>query len=481
MECRDIGLKFPTRISINITRKCNLECKHCLSSAGRPDSNELTTQELFQLIDQLKEAGKPTLAIGGGEPLMRNDLFEIIAYARKNDIGVSIVTNGTLITEEIARALDKLELTSITVSIDGLKKNHDFIRGKGTFEKAIRGIKILKEYVKTAKLSMRMIVNRKNISDCSEVIQLAERLKLDSVRLTPVLPLGRAEKNQYLILDQSQYLQLLKDCHKVSAKVEVVLPDGRIDPKMIRPGEFGCHCGREICWITQTGEVYPCIFFGEKYSVGNVRKEKFIDLWEKSKEAVRFSGNDTCNNCENYKNCRGGCRARALWHYGDINAIDPYCPLNKNKKIFRQPYQVLIFPYIKTKEGYLYAIFKRKDLNFWQGISGGGENSETPIQSAKREAFEETKINKSSKFIKLDSMTTIPIANVGSYKWGENIFVLLEYSFGVEVLSKKLDIGEEHSTYKWLPYEEAEKLLKYDSNKSALWELNYRLTKKQGG
>lgn len=143
----------------------------------------------------------------------------------------------------------------------------------------------------------------------------------------------------------------------------------------------------------------------------------------------------------------------------------------------RQPYQVLIFPYIKTGRGYFYAIFKRKDLKFWQGISGGGEGGETPIKSAKRESFEEAKINKSSRFIKLDSMTTIPIAHVGKHKWKVNIFVLPEYSFGVEVFSKNFKIGEEHSAYKWLPYEKARKLLKYDSNKSALWELNYRLIK----
>lgn len=145
----------------------------------------------------------------------------------------------------------------------------------------------------------------------------------------------------------------------------------------------------------------------------------------------------------------------------------------------RKPYQVLVFPYIKTNKGYFYAIFERKDLKFWQGISGGGEDKETPIKTARREALEEAKIDKSSKFIKLDSMTTIPIDNVGNHKWEHNIFVLPEYSFGVEVFSKDLEIGGEHSTYKWLPYKKAEELLKYDSNKSALWELNYRLKMKE--
>ena len=141
----------------------------------------------------------------------------------------------------------------------------------------------------------------------------------------------------------------------------------------------------------------------------------------------------------------------------------------------RKPYQVLIFPYIKTDKEYLYAIFKRKDLKFWQGISGGGEDNETPIQSAKRECFEEAQINEKSKFVKLDSVATIPFDCVGNYKWPNGILVLLEYSFGVELFSKELRIGREHSEYKWLTLEKARKLLKYDSNKTALWELNYRL------
>lgn len=143
----------------------------------------------------------------------------------------------------------------------------------------------------------------------------------------------------------------------------------------------------------------------------------------------------------------------------------------------RKPYQIIAFPYLKTDEGYLYAIFKRRDLNFWQGISGGGEDSETPIETAKREAFEEAGIDSSSKFIALDSFATIPAVDIGEYAWGENILVVPEYSFGVEVFLADLNIGAEHSEYRWLPYREARELLKYDSNKSALWELNHRLTK----
>ncbi len=199
-----VGWEFPTRVSINITRRCNLRCKHCLSSSGLADSNELTTTELFGLVDQLREAGKPTLAIGGGEPLMRKDLFAVMARAKRNGVPVSVVTNGIFVNERIAKRMNDLELTSITVSVDGLKQNHELVRGVGSFEKTIRGIEILREWIVTAKLNIRVTVNKRNIGECPELIRLAERLGVHSIRLTPTLPLGRALKNDYLLLSQDR-------------------------------------------------------------------------------------------------------------------------------------------------------------------------------------------------------------------------------------------------------------------------------------
>jgi len=138
----------------------------------------------------------------------------------------------------------------------------------------------------------------------------------------------------------------------------------------------------------------------------------------------------------------------------------------------RLPFQVLIFPFIKENNGYLYCVFKRKDLGFWQGVSGGGESGETIFDTAKRELLEETGTD--PKIIKLDSTTSIPSENIGKHNW-EGVLIVPEYSFGAELSSKEIKISEEHSTYRWLPYEEAEKLLRYDSNKTALWELNKRL------
>ncbi|PFT54714.1 NUDIX pyrophosphatase [Bacillus cereus] len=144
----------------------------------------------------------------------------------------------------------------------------------------------------------------------------------------------------------------------------------------------------------------------------------------------------------------------------------------------RAPYQVLVFPYIITNNSIQYAIFNRSDYGYWQGIAGGGEDGETPIESAKREAFEEAGIIRECPYIKLDSVTSLPVEDVvGGFPWGEDVYVIKEFSFGVKVPTKIIELSREHFNYKWLCFEEAVSLLKWDSNKTALWELNKRLLK----
>ena len=131
----------------------------------------------------------------------------------------------------------------------------------------------------------------------------------------------------------------------------------------------------------------------------------------------------------------------------------------------RQPYQTLIFPYKKENGEYKYAIFLREDMKVWQGICGGGEEGETILETAKRETFEESGISKASKFIQLDTITTMPvIAVTGKFTWGENDATYIQ-----------IKLSDEHLNYKWVNFEEAEKLLKWDSDKTAIWELNERL------
>lgn len=141
----------------------------------------------------------------------------------------------------------------------------------------------------------------------------------------------------------------------------------------------------------------------------------------------------------------------------------------------RQPYQVLVIPFVRKNDDIEYAVLKRS-CGMWQGIAGGGESGETILETAVRETWEETGISDNAKFIELDSKASIPVANVvGSFKWGKDIFVIPEYCFGVEVLGKKIVLSNEHVEYRWGKYEDVYPLLTWESNKTALWELNERL------
>jgi len=142
----------------------------------------------------------------------------------------------------------------------------------------------------------------------------------------------------------------------------------------------------------------------------------------------------------------------------------------------RAPYQVLIIPYIKLDNTIKYCVFERKHPMF-QFIAGGGENEEMPIEAAKRECFEEARIQ-SDDFIKLTSLNYIPTCIFSESQrktWGKETFVIPEYAFAVEVKSTDITISEEHIGYKWVTHEEALLLLKWDSNKTALYELDCRI------
>ena len=142
----------------------------------------------------------------------------------------------------------------------------------------------------------------------------------------------------------------------------------------------------------------------------------------------------------------------------------------------RAPYQVLVIPYIKADDAIRYCVFERKHPMI-QFIAGGGEDAETPVEAAKRECFEEAGIL-ADDFVKLTSLCYIP-TNIYSQNqreiWGKSVFVIPEYAFAVKLKSASITLSEEHKAYKWVLYEEAISLLKWDSNKTALYELDCKI------
>ena len=144
----------------------------------------------------------------------------------------------------------------------------------------------------------------------------------------------------------------------------------------------------------------------------------------------------------------------------------------------RQPHQILAFPYKKDDNGnYLYGIFCRVGkTERWQGIAGGVEEGETFLESCKREANEEAGISYNAPIIELKSMCTIPIVNVTKeFLWGENVYLIYEHCFGIDATNEIITLSHEHTKMEWLSFEEAKAKLKWDSNRNALWELNWKL------
>lgn len=146
----------------------------------------------------------------------------------------------------------------------------------------------------------------------------------------------------------------------------------------------------------------------------------------------------------------------------------------------RAPFQILVYPYHMVDGGqFEYALLRRADANFWQGIAGGGEDNESPLEAAKRETYEESGISPTADFIKLDTTESIPVTEFrDSHLWGESVYVIPQYCFGVSAQNAAVILSHEHVECKWLTYEEALRSLKFDGDKTALWELEKRLKRK---
>jgi dihydroneopterin triphosphate diphosphatase len=147
----------------------------------------------------------------------------------------------------------------------------------------------------------------------------------------------------------------------------------------------------------------------------------------------------------------------------------------------RAPFQVLVIPFRHTSGGLQFAVLKRSDAGWWQFVAGGGEDGESALQAAQRETREEIGLAEDGRIIQLDSQAAVPKdAFAASASWGPDIYVVPEYSFAIDTGDHALALSDEHTELCWASYEQAWRLLKWDSNRTALWELNARLKRANG-
>lgn len=323
-------LSSPLKISMNTTKKCNLRCKQCFTESGINMKYELNTKKIFNLFDQMRELGTFFICLGGGEPLTRPDLLDILEYGKNKQLAVSVVSNGLLLTKEYIEQLNTKNLDTFWISLDGLERNHELLRGKGTYSKALKALELLRDNF-NGKKAIRVTLNKNNFNDYTKLIKIAEEYKFDLIRITPMIPYGRA-KGEDLEITQDEYIEFLKGISQIKSEVQIIYPEKTTKKKpWIGTNGFGCHCGKEAIWVDADGTCSPCYFWGEEYNIGNIKDQKLIDIWNKSLEKSVIKGNDVCKNCKHYSICRAGCRARSLYMFGNLDDVDPLCPLKKNK------------------------------------------------------------------------------------------------------------------------------------------------------
>ncbi|MDR4505784.1 MAG: 12,18-didecarboxysiroheme deacetylase [Candidatus Scalindua sp.] len=342
----------------NVGQRCNLKCVHCYSqSKDIAYPNELTTKEAKSMIDGLAEYGAPVILFSGGEPLMREDLMELITYARDKGLRAVISTNGTMITEDKAEELKKFGLSYVGISLDGLKETNDKFRGiEGAFDDALQGIRnCLKLGIK---VGLRFTINKRNAQDIPGIFDLIEKEKIPRVCFYHLVYSGRGSRLMEEDLSHEETREVVdliidktKEAHDRGNKIEVLTVDNHADGPYIyqrllkedpkRAAEVlellkwnkGNSSGHGLACVSWDGAVHADQFWRE-YTFGNVRERKFGEIWEDKSNELLMKLKDKkqyvtgrCSKCKWLDICGGNFRARAEAYYGDIWEPDPACYL----------------------------------------------------------------------------------------------------------------------------------------------------------
>jgi mycofactocin radical SAM maturase len=326
-------LSAPHTVMWEVTYACNLRCIYCYSEAGPQSSYELTTKEGLDLIDQLSKAKVFMLSFGGGEPFIRKDFLDILQYACTRNIGTIISTNGSLIGDNIARLLQKCEVKTIQVSLDASSHClNDKVRGRGTFDKAVNAIRLLRK--RNLNVIISTVINRMNFSDLLNLCRLASKYGVKAVRLLRLIPMGRG-KHSFLHLNKGQYIELVNLINTIESRTNVKLLLGCsfsfLNP--YRNLAITCPAGLFSCGISPEGYVIPCSLFSDRNTpceleCDNIRNDRFISIWKKSK-VLNVLRNlklpKRCIQCSKAQVCNGGCRAASYGYTGRLDSPDPEC------------------------------------------------------------------------------------------------------------------------------------------------------------
>lgn len=335
----ELGLEAPICLTWELTYACNLACVHCLSSSGRRDPRELTTAECRAVIDELERMQVFYVNIGGGEPTVRKDFWELLDYATEHSVGVKFSTNGSRVTPEIATRLAAGDYVDVQISVDGATAEvNDAVRGTGSFATATRAMENLSA-AGFENFKISVVVTRQNVAQLDDFKAIADRHGAQ-LRITRLRPSGRgadvwddlhptAEQQRALyewLLARGDEILTGDSFFHLSAYGESL------------PGLNLCGAGRVVCLIDPVGDVYACPFaIHDSFLAGNVREPRgFTGVWRESDlftELRSPQSGGACASCGHFDSCRGGCMAAKLFTGLPLDGPDPECVLGHGEQL----------------------------------------------------------------------------------------------------------------------------------------------------
>jgi len=332
------GLDAPICLTWELTYACNLACVHCLSSSGRRDPRELSTGECKAVIDEFERMQIFYVNIGGGEPTIRSDFWELVEYATDHHVGVKFSTNGSRITDRVAERLAGSDYVDVQISLDGATAAvNDEVRGPGSYDTAVAAMARLAR-AGFAGFKLSVVVTRQNVGQLDEFKALADHYGAQ-LRLTRLRPSGRGadvwdELHPTAAQQRSLYEWLLAHGEDVLTGDSFFHLAGYGESL---PGLNLCGAGRVVCLVDPVGDVYACPFaIHDQFLAGNVRGPGgFTRVWRHSDlftELRRPQSAGACGSCGHYDSCRGGCMAAKFFTGLPLDGPDPECVLGHGEQ-----------------------------------------------------------------------------------------------------------------------------------------------------
>lgn len=337
----------PLMCWFSLTEGCNLHCKYCFADSSKPLENELTTKDIYRILDNIVQAGTQAVVFGGGEPTLREDLLQIAKYASKNlDLFVALNTHGQLLADKsYVKALARAGFTQIKISVDGLEESHDWNRGSGTFEKCIQALKNCAEEG-IPSIWLLATISQVNYEEVPQLIKLGLDLGVD-VGMVQLLPIGKGVGRKDLMLTREQtreWQRFMFEQQKIHGVTKVQFEDRyqicedefalsvAADPYKQARTFFdtpaGCITGIWQYIITAEGKVVIGDVVAPELEIGDLMEQKLSEIWQNSELANLLRDRDKlkgkCGRCELRFVC-GGCKRMAYSLTGDIMAADPQC------------------------------------------------------------------------------------------------------------------------------------------------------------